>query len=125
MPTTDEDSILNNTKKVLGIPAEYPQFDLDITLHINSVFSTLYQLGVGPQDDQFLITGTDETWADFIGTQKNVNMVKSYIYLRVRLLFDPPASGFGLTSIQEQIKEFEWRMNVAQSSSPNVETINY
>lgn len=119
MPTEDIDSILNSTKKLLGIGSEYDMFDLDITLHINSVFSTLAQLGIGPEDDQFLITGPTETWDDFLGAQKNVNMVKSYVYLRVRLLFDPPASGFATDSITRQITELEWRLNVAQSSVPN------
>lgn len=116
---TDDASILQSIKKLLGIGSDYDQFDLDITLHINSVFSILQQLGIGPQDDQFLITGATETWDTFLGTQKNVNMVKSYVHLKVRLMFDPPASGFVTDAITNQIKELEWRLNVAQSSTPN------
>lgn len=120
MPT-DIDSILNSTKKSLGIAAEYTYFDTDIIIHINSVFSSLELLGVGPSGDQFIITGPDETWDEFLGTQKNVNMVKSYIYMRVRLIFDPPQSGFGLDSLQKQIDKMEWLMMVATSSTPNVQ----
>lgn len=105
-----DESILNSTKKVLGIDASYTAFDPDITMHINSVFSTLQQLGVGPVEG-FEITGVEEKWSDFI-TDKRLNSVKTYVYLRVRLLFDPPATSFHQESMQNQIKELEWRLNV-------------
>lgn len=107
------DSILNGTKKILGIGAEYDAFDLDIITHINSVFSTLEQLGVGPEEG-FMIMGDDETWTDFLGEDKRLNAVKSYVYLRVRLLFDPPANSFLVASLDEQRKELEWRLNVVR-----------
>ena len=105
------DSILNSTKKVLGIAEDYAEFDLDIVLHINSVFSTLRQLGIGPAEG-FMIEDDDITWDSFLRGDKRFNAIKTYVYLRVRLLFDPPISSFAVTAMQEQIKELEWRLNV-------------
>ncbi len=104
-------SILNSTKKVLGIEHDYDAFDVDITMHINSVFSTLQQLGVGPPDS-FFITGPENTWDEFFGEAKNVNETKTYVYLRVRLLFDPPATSFVIASMERQIEQLEWRLLV-------------
>lgn len=108
-----DNSILNGTKKILGIDAEYDVFDLDIITHINSVFSTLEQLGIGP-DGGFMIEGDEETWDQFLGEDKRLNAVKSYTYLRVRLLFDPPTNSFLVTSLDEQRKELEWRLNATR-----------
>lgn len=106
------DSILDSIKKLLGIESEYTQFDIDVMLHINSVFSTLNQLGVGPKSG-FRITGKDETWNDFIsGDPAYYSFLKSYIYLRVKLLFDPPQNSFAVESINNQVKEMEWRITV-------------
>lgn len=105
------DSILESTKKVLGIESDYTAFDVDILMHINSVFSTLNQLGVGPVDS-FTIEDKIPTWADFLETEKNINSVKTYVYLKVRLIFDPPSTSFAIESMQKQIQEFEWRLNV-------------
>ena len=105
------DSILNSTKKVLGIAEDYTEFDLDIVLHINSVFSTLRQLGIGPAEG-FMIEDDDITWDSLLRGDKRFNAIKTYVYLRVRLLFDPPISSFAVTAMQEQIKELEWRLNV-------------
>lgn len=105
------ESILISTKKVLGIDAAYDAFDLDIMTHINSVFNTLHQLGVGPNDG-FSITGDDEVWQSFTENNVLLNSVKSYVYLRVRMLFDPPATSFHLEAVKEQIRELEWRLNV-------------
>ncbi|HET9787099.1 MAG TPA: hypothetical protein VFP47_08200 [Pyrinomonadaceae bacterium] len=105
------DSILTSTKKILGITEEYEQFDLDIITHINSVFSTLTQLGVGPAEG-FMIEDKTATWAAFLGTDPRINSVKSYMYLRVRLLFDPPQSSYAITALQKQAEEMEWRLNV-------------
>ena len=102
-------SVLNTTKKLLGLPEDYDAFDTDVMIHINSVFSTLHQLGVGPQDP-FTIEGSEETWGMFIEDQTKIQSVKTYVYLRVRLLFDPPAHAFLLTAVQDQIKELEWRL---------------
>lgn len=105
------DSILNSTKKILGIEADYTAFDLDIVMHINTVFTTLVQLGIGPVNG-FMIEDAAASWRDFLGNDLNLNSVKTYVYLRVRLLFDPPANSFLINSINEQIKELEWRLNV-------------
>lgn len=107
-----ESSILTSTKKVLGIDDEYVAFDADIIMHINSVFSTLQQLGVGP-DNGFAIEDKEEVWSTYLGNKPLLNMVKSYMYMRVRLMFDPPATSFAINSMQEQINQFEWRINVA------------
>jgi len=105
------DSILDTTKKALGLISEYTAFDTDILMHINSVFSTLAQLGIGPEEG-FSIEDKDAVWADFLGEDKRLNSVKSYMYLRVRMLFDPPATSFVQDSMKKQIEEFEWRLNV-------------
>lgn len=105
------DSILTTTKKALGISADYTAFDPDIIMHINSVFSTLNQLGVGPAVT-FMIMDDTETWSEFIGTNQDINSVKTYMYLRVRLYFDPPATSFALAAMEKQIEELGWRLNV-------------
>lgn len=105
------DSILTSTKKILGIDASYTAFDVDILMHINSVFSTLNQLGIGPENG-FAIEDDTSTWDSFLGTDPRLNSVKTYIYLRVRLLFDPPATSFAIEAFKEQAKELEWRLNV-------------
>lgn len=109
-----EDSILDTLKKMLGLDKEFTAYDVDIITNINSIFMTLHQLGVGPTE-VFSITGSDEAWSSFLSntrTDNDLNAVKSYMYLRLRLLFDPPSSSFVLSSIESQIKEFEWRLNV-------------
>lgn len=106
-----DDSILNSTKKVLGIDADYDAFDLDIMMHINSTFSTLNQLGVGPEEG-FMIEDDTATWGDFIGNDMRLNSVRTYVYLKVRNLFDPPSTSFVIESQKEQMREIEWRLNV-------------
>jgi hypothetical protein len=105
------DSILETVKKVLGIEASYNVFDQDILLHTNSVFSDLNQLGIGP-DDGFAIEDTNATWSDFLGDDKRKNNVKTYVCLRVRLVFDPPTTSFAIDSMKKQVEELEWRINV-------------
>jgi hypothetical protein len=104
------DSILNSVKKKLGILEDYTHFDEEIILDINTSFMTLNQLGIGPEEP-FMITGVTEIWDDFIADGAN-EAVKSYIPLKVRLLFDPPQQSFMLNNIQEQLKELEFRMMV-------------
>lgn len=104
-------SILNNVKKILGIEADYTSFDADILIHINSVFSTLNQLGIGPTDG-YMIEDDTATWDAFIGDDSRLNQVKSYVSLRVRLLFDPPQTSFLIESMKAQIEQMEWRLNV-------------
>ena len=108
----DTESILTSVKKLLGIAEDYTAFDTDLVLHINSVFLTLSQLGVGPEEG-FMITSKDETWGDYMDSDALLNAVKSYVYLKVRLLFDPPTSSAVLASTERLISELEWRLNVA------------
>lgn len=102
------ESILNTIKKLLGLDAEYTQFDTDIIVFINSVFGTLYQLGVGKP---FSITSAEETWSDYLEDVSKLEMIKSYMYMKVRLAFDPPTGGL-LDALKEQAAELEWRINV-------------
>lgn len=111
-----KDSILDSTKKLIGFDSDYTNYDLDIITHINSAFSTLYQAGVGPVEG-FFIADKNDTWDRFIGNKMAINDVKSYIYLRTRLLFDPPSSSFGITAFEKQLDEFIWRLNVAADFS--------
>ncbi len=107
------ESILKSIKKMLGVPEEYDAFDEQITLHINSVFAILNQLGVG-NGQKFMITGSDETWDDYILQDDDLSIeeVKSYVYLKVKMIFDPPTSGVAAEAFKSQIAEFEWRLNV-------------
>ena len=112
------DSILTSVKKMLGIPEDYEQFDMDIIMHINSVLTILNQLGVGPEEG-FVITDKSTVWTDFIGDSTLIELVKSYVYLKVRLIFDPPQSSSVIEAINRQISEFEWRINVEVDPSSN------
>lgn len=106
------ESILTSIKKLLGISEEYEHFDADLIMHINSVFMILTQLGVGPSEG-FHITDSSENWVDFIPEPARIELVKSYMYLKVKLLFDPPSSSAVIESMNRMISEFEWRLNVA------------
>lgn len=105
------ESILNSIKKLLGIDADNTEFDTDITIHINSVFMILNQMGVGPEEG-YKITNASNVWSEFTSDDVLMESVKSYIYLKVRLLFDPPQSSSHMTAIQSAVSEFEWRLNV-------------
>lgn len=109
------ESILTSIKKLLGIAEEYTQFDADLIMHINSVFSILTQLGVGPSNG-FSIEDDSATWDEFIPEGQNVELVKSYIHLKVKLLFDPPLTSAVIEAMNKNIGEFEWRLNVAAES---------
>ena len=107
-----EPSILLSTKKVLGIAPDYTVFDEDVIMHINTAFSTLTQLGVGPSEG-FTVEDADSEWADFVNEEDHqYNAVKSYVYLKVRMLFDPPTTSYLIAAQQKQIEELEWRLNV-------------
>lgn len=106
------DSILTSIKKLLGIVEEDTSFDRDLIMHINSVFMILQQLGVGP-DAGFSITDDSETWGEYLSSNDSIEAVKSYIYLKVRLLFDPPTSSSVMEACKQNIAELEWRLNVA------------
>jgi hypothetical protein len=106
-----EESILKSTKKILGLDAQYTPFDLDIITHINAAFSILDQLGVGP-DGGFYIEDETALWSDYLVPPNQLNLIKTYVYLKVRILFDPPGTSFLLQSAEDQIREYEWRLNV-------------
>lgn len=106
------DSILTSIKKLLGIAEDYEYFDTDITIHINSAFMVLSQIGVGPAEG-FSISDKNSKWSDFasVANVSNIEAVKTYIYLKVRLIFDPPTSGIVTDSMTSLIRELECRLN--------------
>lgn len=107
----NNDSILNSVKKMLGLGSEYNPFDTEIIIHINSVFASLSQMGVGPTEG-FMIEDSSTIWSEFIGDDKLINSVKSYMYLKVKLLFDPPTNSALIESINNQIRELEYRLYI-------------
>lgn len=115
------DSILTSIKKLLGIAEDYEHFDQDLIIHINSVLSVLTQLGVGPSEG-FSIEDENATWNDFIPEDKRLSSIRSYVYMKVKLLFDPPLSSSVMESMNRMINEFEWRLNVtAEPTQSNEE----
>lgn len=114
------ESILTSIKKMLGISEEYEHFDPDIIMHINSVFMILTQMGVGPSEG-FTIKDKTSKWTDFVSDITKIESVKSYIYLKVKLLFDPPLSSSVTESINRMISELEWRLYVAEDKYIHVD----
>lgn len=113
----EKSSILISIKKLLGISKDYKNFDTDIIMHINTVFTVLNQLGVGPSEG-YMIENEKDEWSDFIDESAyNFNSIKSYIHLKVKLLFDPPTSSTVMEAIKESIKELEWRLNIEAEST--------
>lgn len=119
----NDTSILDSTKKILGFDSDYTVFDLDIITHINSVFFTLQQLGVGPTEG-FIIEDNAAVWSDFIG-EDQIYAVKTYMYVKVRLVFDPPTTSFAIDSLNKTAQELEWRLNVQMEGvrHPWVDTV--
>lgn len=107
---------------MLGIESQYTHFDQDVIFDINTVLMTSNQIGVGPETG-FLITGASETWKDLLGERTDLEAVKSYIYLKVRLLFDPPSSSFVLDAMQRQAAEIEWRLLIQVENTAYVTPI--
>lgn len=118
------ESILTSIKKLLGIGEEYEHFDADIIMHINSVFMDLTQMGVGPSYG-FAIEDDISEWTDFIPDTRKLQAVKSYIYLRVKLLFDPPTSSSVMEAMNRDIQRYEWRLNVAAETSVSTDDDYY
>ena len=112
------DSILTSVKKIIGISEEDESFDTDLITHINSVLMILNQLGVGPEDG-FSITDKSAVWTDVIGDNKLIEATKTFVGLKVRLIFDPPTSSAVLDSINKTISELEWRINVMVENKAN------
>ena len=121
-------SILTSTKKTLGIAEEYTAFDEDLIMHINTVFSTLNQLGVGPAEG-FAISDKTTEWDEFLVGDLRLNNIKSYMYMRVRLMFDPPSTSYLITSMQNQVDQLEWRINTQWEregwTDPNPPVVTY
>lgn len=105
------ESILTSIKKLLGIAEEYEHFDPDIIMHINSVFMILTHMGVGPSEG-FYIEDATSTWDDFLQDNSKIEAVKSYVYMKTRLLFDPPSSSAVMESMNKLIAEIEYRLYV-------------
>lgn len=115
------ESILASIKESLGIPENYTQFDKQIIMHINSVFTTLTQLGVGPSEG-FYIEDKSSEWSDFISDMSKLHAVKTYVYLKVRIVFDPASLGSAtLAAYERQIQELEWRLNLVAESEETTE----
>ena len=112
------ESILNSIKKLLGLTPEQTSFDTDIIIHINTVFFDLNDLGVGPPNG-FTIQDEMPIWSDFIKIDENFEAVKTYVYQRVKLLFDPPQSSALIAELNKSIDKFEWKLNA------KAETVNW
>lgn len=117
-----ENSILTSTKKMLNISDTYTDFDLDIITHINSTFSIVGQIGVGPTNGAMIVDST-LGWTDLAMPDDQLNLLKSYMFLRVRMLFDPPTSGFLLTAMQQQIAEYEYRLSYLREILQPIPTV--
>lgn len=125
METNIGDSILLSIKKVLNLGVDNTDFDPDLLVHINSVFSILQQLGVGPEAG-FFINDASANWADYLGNDSaHLNMVKSYMAAKVRILFDPPVSSAVMDSLNRICSEFEWRSNVAAENKEHEEVSDH
>lgn len=110
------DSILTSIKKLIGITEDYKHFDVDLIMHINSVLMVLTQLGVGPSRG-FMIFDDTATWDDFLPEGSNLEIVKTYLYLKVRLVFDiSTLSSAEIKAMEQMVNEFEWRISVAAES---------
>lgn len=112
-----DESILDSIKQMLGPSYDEDSFDTDITIHINSCFTTLRQLGIGPEDG-YRIKDSSNIWSEFVKDDEMLDSVKTYVYLKVKIVFDPPLNASLLESFQNQIKELEWRLNVSVESDP-------
>lgn len=110
-----ENSILKSVKKALGIDDSITHFDIDIIMHINSAFAVLNQLGVGPEFG-YQIEDSSAVWASFYGTDKRYNLIRTYVYLKVRILFDPPTTGYHMDAMKEQLLEHETRISYYRES---------
>lgn len=111
-------SILDDTKKALNLESDYTPFDQEIIMHINSVLASLHQLGIGPAAGYAIVTSAD-TWDEFIGDELRLNNVQTYVFLRVKMIFDPPPTTEAIGAFERQIEQAEWRLTVAQDEIVN------
>lgn len=109
------EGILTSIKKMLGIDDEYTPFDVDVLIHINNAFMTLCQMGIGPKEG-FNVTGYEETWSDFLTNKVMLGGVKTWVYLQVKMLFDPPVNSFVMDAYKTQAEQILWRLNVQAES---------
>lgn len=115
------ESILTSVKQMLGLTEEYTPFDMELTMHINSILPVLTQIGIGPVEG-FNIVDASDTWEDFIGVDPRLNMVKTYIYIRVKLIFDSQAmSSATIEAYNQTARELEWRLNTAAEHQVDTE----
>lgn len=114
------DSILTSIKKMLGITEEYEHFDADLIMYINSAFMILTQMGVGPSEG-FRIEDKTSDWDEFVSSEDNLESVKTYVYMKVKLMFDPPTSSAVMESMKNMISEFEWRL-IIEVETPTINT---
>jgi len=112
------DSILKSIKKSIGLDNDYTQFDQDIIMYINAAIMSLTQIGIGPVGG-FIVKDASQMWTDLIGARKDLESVKTYVYLKVRLVFDPPQTGVLIDAIKAMITEFEWRLSVQVEGGNN------
>lgn len=117
-----DQSILDSVKKVIGMDPSYTAFDIDIIMHINTQFSKLYNLGVGPKNAAFEIEDRTAKWSDFLQGKTNINMAKTYVCMAVRLIFDPPPTSFGIEAVKTEIQELGWRLNVLDDNTHSYHT---
>jgi len=110
-----KNSILQSIKKSLGIMPEYEVFDDELVMHINSALSNLHQLGVGPEDE-FSITDGTATWSDLLGPSSKIQNAKAYVFIKTKLIFDPPTSPQLINAYEEQLRENEFRLTVTSDS---------
>lgn len=117
-------SIFITTKQILNLEESFTAFDLDVMTYLNAAFSTLNQFGVGPEEGFFIEDGTED-WDDFDVPANQLNLVKAYVVLKVRMMFDPPATSYLINAMNEQILQFEWRLNVFREEllSPYVDPV--
>lgn len=106
----ESSSILTSIKKLLGIDEMYTVFDNDLIIHINTVIANLVQMGIGNQETGYSIEGPNDRWVDFIGDSNKLQQVKSYVYIKVKLLFDPPASSVIVDAMNRSANELEYRL---------------
>lgn len=114
-----EDSILLTIKEMLGLSKTYPAYTTDVIRNVNGSLFTLMQLGIGPSTG-FRITGSNETWRDFIGDRKDLEGVINYVYIKARIVFDPPTSTAALQALKEEAKEYEYRLNTQVECYPGI-----
>ena len=115
-----ENSILISTKKMLGLAEDYTAFDHDVVVHLNSAFADLHQIGIGPADGYMIDDAGTETWDDYITfgvLPMPLNSVRSYVFLKVKMLFDPPTIGYLKDAVMAQLEQMEWRLNVAREAA--------